>query len=171
LVRIVEWHFNPGSPDCAANLARSIPAFDGHGIEAMISSAKQTDIAAVRARQRTQRAGWPADWRWPVDLLRASPRTARRYYAGWGIPMVPGHEQANARMTPDGGLEIRVGVHSHGQGLETTLGSGRARNSGARYEEGACRAMAIPPSTPYSTGTWGLALDGHGRWCGWNRLR
>jgi len=35
--------------------------------------------------------------------------------------MVPGHEQANARMTPDGGLEIRVGVHSHGQGLETTL--------------------------------------------------
>ena len=24
-------------------------------------------------------------------------------------------------MTPDGGLELRVGVHSHGQGLETTL--------------------------------------------------
>ena len=42
-------------------------------------------------------------------------------YAGWGIPMVPGHEQATARMTPDGGLELRVGVHSHGQGLETTL--------------------------------------------------
>ncbi len=29
-------------------------------------------------------------------------------YAGWGIPMVPGHEQAVARMTPDGGLEIRL---------------------------------------------------------------
>src|SRR5262249_31883394 len=42
-------------------------------------------------------------------------------YAGWGIPMVPGHEQATARMTPDGGLELRVGVHSHGQGMETTL--------------------------------------------------
>src|SRR5690606_32043998 len=24
-------------------------------------------------------------------------------YAGWGIPMVPGHEQATARLTPDGG--------------------------------------------------------------------
>src|ERR1700704_4922697 len=42
-------------------------------------------------------------------------------YAGWGIPMVPGHEQATARMTPDGGLELRVGVHSHGQSMETTL--------------------------------------------------
>ena len=42
-------------------------------------------------------------------------------YYGWGIPMVPGFEQANARLTPDGGLEMRVGVHSHGQGLETTL--------------------------------------------------
>src|ERR671936_1131541 len=42
-------------------------------------------------------------------------------YSGWGIPMVPGHEQASARLTPDGGLELRVGVHSHGQGMETTL--------------------------------------------------
>ena len=42
-------------------------------------------------------------------------------YHGWGIPMVPGHEQATARITPDGELELRVGVHSHGQGLETTL--------------------------------------------------
>jgi carbon-monoxide dehydrogenase large subunit len=47
-------------------------------------------------------------------------------YSGWGIPMVPGHEQASARLTPDGGLELRVGVHSHGQGMETTAGAGRA---------------------------------------------
>jgi len=42
-------------------------------------------------------------------------------YAGWGIPMVPGHEQATARMTPDGGLELRIGAHSHGQSMETTM--------------------------------------------------
>ena len=48
-------------------------------------------------------------------------RTAPSVYAGWGIPMVPGFEQAVARLTPDGGLELRVGVQSHGQGLETTL--------------------------------------------------
>ena len=32
-----------------------------------------------------------------------------------------GSSRAGARLTPDGGLELRVGVHSHGQGLETTL--------------------------------------------------
>jgi carbon-monoxide dehydrogenase large subunit len=42
-------------------------------------------------------------------------------YAAWGIPFVPGFEQAQARFTPDGGLELRIGAHSHGQGLETTL--------------------------------------------------
>ena len=75
-------------------------------------------------------------------------------YQGWGIPMVPGHEQASARLTPDGGLELRVGVHSHGQGLETTLA------------QIAHEILGIEPArvslihgdtalTPYSTGTWG----------------
>ena len=35
--------------------------------------------------------------------------------------MIPGFEQATARLTPDGGLELRIGVHSHGQGMETTM--------------------------------------------------
>ncbi|WP_193725753.1 xanthine dehydrogenase family protein molybdopterin-binding subunit [Ferruginivarius sediminum] len=75
-------------------------------------------------------------------------------YAGWGIPMVPGHEQAGVRMTPDGGLEIRVGVHSHGQSMETTLaqvahevlGIDTARIKIVHGDTGL---------TPYSTGTWG----------------
>ena len=68
--------------------------------------------------------------------------------------MVPGHEQATARITPDGGLELRVGIHSHGQGLETTLA------------QVAHEVLGIDPAkvrvvhgdteyTPYSTGTWG----------------
>ena len=75
-------------------------------------------------------------------------------YHGWGIPMVPGHEQCHARMTPDGLLELRIGAHSHGQGLETTL------------SQVAHEILGIDPSqvrvlhgdtamTPYSTGTWG----------------
>ncbi len=75
-------------------------------------------------------------------------------YSGWGIPMVPGHEQAAARLTPDGGLELRVGAHSHGQSLETTLPQ-------VAYE-----ILGIPVArtrlvhgdtamTPYSTGSWG----------------
>ena len=75
-------------------------------------------------------------------------------YSGWGIPMVPGHEQAVARMTPGGSLELRIGAHSHGQSLETTLA------------QVAHEVLGIDPAkvklvhgdteyTPYSTGTWG----------------
>ena len=35
--------------------------------------------------------------------------------------MVPGHEQCAARLSPDGVLELRIGAHSHGQGMETTM--------------------------------------------------
>ena len=75
-------------------------------------------------------------------------------YHGWGIPMVPGHEQAAARMTPDGGLEIRVGIQSHGQGLETTLAQVAHQILGVPL----ARIQVIHGDTgvtPYSTGTWG----------------
>ena len=42
-------------------------------------------------------------------------------FAAWGMPIIPGYDQATVRVTPDGGLEVRVGVHSHGQGMETTF--------------------------------------------------
>ena len=75
-------------------------------------------------------------------------------YAAWGVPMVPGHEQATARLTPDGGLELRVGVHSHGQGLETTLAQVAHEVLGIGN-----RAVKVVHGdtayTPYSTGTWG----------------
>src|SRR5262249_57585563 len=35
--------------------------------------------------------------------------------------VIPGYESANARMLPDGGVLIYVGVQNHGQGHETTL--------------------------------------------------
>jgi len=75
-------------------------------------------------------------------------------YAGWGIPMVPGHEQAQVRMTPDGGLEIRVGIHSHGQGLETTLSQVAHEILG--IDTSRIRVIHGDTAiTPYSTGTWG----------------
>jgi carbon-monoxide dehydrogenase large subunit len=75
-------------------------------------------------------------------------------YAGWGIPMVPGHEQANARMTPDGGLELRIGAHSHGQGLETTLSQVANEILGIAHEKIKV-VHGDTAYTPYSTGTWG----------------
>ncbi len=75
-------------------------------------------------------------------------------YAGWGIPMVPGYEQAAARLTPDGGLELRVGVHSHGQSMETTLAQVAHEVLGIDLS----RINVVHGDTaftPYSTGTWG----------------
>jgi carbon-monoxide dehydrogenase large subunit len=74
-------------------------------------------------------------------------------FAAWGLPVVPGYDQAAVRITPDGGLEVRVGVHSHGQGMETTLaqiahevlGVDVARIQVVHGDTGA---------TPYSTGTY-----------------
>jgi carbon-monoxide dehydrogenase large subunit len=75
-------------------------------------------------------------------------------YAGWGIPMVPGHEQATARLTPDGGLELRIGAHSHGQSMETTLAQVAHEVLGIDI----ARIKVVHGDTeytPYSTGTWG----------------
>ena len=75
-------------------------------------------------------------------------------YAAWGIPFVPGHEQCQARFTPDGGLELRIGAHSHGQGLETTLSQVAHSILGVPHD----RIRLVhgdTAETPYSTGTWG----------------
>jgi carbon-monoxide dehydrogenase large subunit len=75
-------------------------------------------------------------------------------YAGWGIPMVPGHEQASVRLTPDGSLEVRVGIQSHGQGLETTLA--QVANEILGVDPADVKVVHGDTAyTPYSTGTWG----------------
>src|SRR6185437_9749038 len=64
------------------------------------------------------------------------------------------YEQATARLTPDGGLELRVGIQSHGQGLETTLAQVANEVLGVAIE----RVNVVHGDTeytPYSTGTWG----------------
>ena len=74
-------------------------------------------------------------------------------FSTWGTPIIPGFEQATVRVTPDGGAEVRIGVHSHGQGMETTMA------------QVACEMLGIRPAriavihgdtalTPFSTGTY-----------------
>jgi carbon-monoxide dehydrogenase large subunit len=75
-------------------------------------------------------------------------------YASWGIPFVPGFEQCQARLTPDGALELRIGAHSHGQGLETSLSQVAHSILGIPHD---CIKLVHGDTgeTPYSTGTWG----------------
>ncbi len=111
------------------------------------------DLAGVRARQAK---GEPDGRLIGVGLSIYCEQGAHgtSVYAGWGIPMVPGHEQAGARVTPDGGLELRIGVHSHGQGLETTLAQVAHEILG--IDTSKIKLMHGDTAyTPYSTGTWG----------------
>ena len=111
------------------------------------------DVAAVRARQRRGET----DGRLiGVGLATYCEQSAHgtSVYMGWGIPMVPGFEQATARLTPGGGLELRVGVHSHGQSLETTLAQVAHEILGIDIAKIKV-VHGDTAMTPYSTGTWG----------------
>src|SRR5207237_7786434 len=121
--------------------------------EALRRAVAAIDVAAIRARQKR---GEPDGRLIGVGLAVYCEQAAHgtSVYAGWGIPMVPGYEQATARLTPDGGLELRVGVHSQGQGLETTL----AQVAHERLGIDIARIKVVHGDTaltPYSTGTWG----------------
>ena len=133
---ITRKHFDSG--DYPEALRRALAAFD---------------LPAIRERQaRREPDGRLIGFGLSVYCEQGAHGTS--VYAGWGIPMVPGHEQATARITPDGGLELRVGVHSHGQSLETTLAQVAHEILGidvARIKV----VLGDTALTPYSTGTWG----------------
>lgn len=74
-------------------------------------------------------------------------------FAAAGYPFIPGYEQAAVRFTPDGGLEIRSGVHSHGQGMETTLAQIAHEVLGIPLA-GIAVVLGDTALTPYSTGTY-----------------
>jgi carbon-monoxide dehydrogenase large subunit len=132
---ITNKHFDSGDyPECLRRVVAAI------------------DVPAIRRRQEkpggTERIGVG----FSIFCEQAAHGTS--VYFGWGIPMVPGFEQAVARLTPDGGLEIRVGIQSHGQGLETSLAQVAHEVLGVGIER--IRVLHGDTAlTPYSTGTWG----------------
>jgi carbon-monoxide dehydrogenase large subunit len=121
--------------------------------EALKRALAYFDLPALRARQ----AKGEPDGRllgFGLSIYCEQGAHGTSVYAGWGIPMVPGHEQATARVTPDGGLELRVGVHSHGQSLETTLAQVAFEILGIDTSKIKV-ILGDTAVTPYSTGTWG----------------
>jgi carbon-monoxide dehydrogenase large subunit len=133
---ITNKHFDSGDyPECLRRVVEAI------------------DLTAIRKRQKAETA---SSTRIGVGFSIFCEQGAHgtSVYYGWGIPMVPGFEQAIARLTPDGGLELRVGIQSHGQGLETTLAQIGHEVLGIPVE----RIRVVHGDTavtPYSTGTWG----------------
>jgi len=81
--------------------------------------------------------------------------------SSWGRPMVPGYEQANVKLTPDGEVEIFVGTHSHGQSHETTYAQVAYEILGVDFDK--IRVIQGDTlHTPYSTSTWGSRSMVHG---------
>jgi carbon-monoxide dehydrogenase large subunit len=70
------------------------------------------------------------------------------------VPFVFGYDKAQARMDPSGHLTVLVGIHSHGQGLETTLAQIAADQLGLGVEDVRI-AFGDTDAAPYGNGTFG----------------
>lgn len=119
------------------------------------------DLAAVRERQRL---GEPDGRLLGVGFSTFTEQSAHgtKVFAAWGIPMVPGYEQATLRLTPEGGLEVRAGIHTIGQGLETTLAQVASEILTIPVERIAV-VLGDTAETPYSTGAYasrGMVMAG-----------
>ncbi len=134
-VNVANKHFDSG--DYPASVRRAL---------------EMINVKAVRVRQQQGEA----DGRLiGVGLATYTEQSAHgtSVFAAWGMPIVPGFDQAMVRMTPDGGLEIRVGVHSHGQGMETTFAQIAHEVLGIELSK--MRVMhGDTGQTPYSSGTY-----------------
>ena len=121
----------------------------GDYAESLSRAVAAIDVEAVRKRQA---AGETVGFGLATFCEQGAHGTS--VYHAWGIPFVPGFEQAYARLAPDGVLELRVGLHSHGQGMETTLS--QVANEVLGIHPDKVRVIhGDTAMTPYSTGTWG----------------
>jgi carbon-monoxide dehydrogenase large subunit len=87
---------------------------------ALDRAAAAIDLPSVRARQR---AGETDGRLIGVGFACYSEQTGHGCgeWVSRGSPFIPGYESCAAELMPDGTLVLRVGIQSHGQGLETTL--------------------------------------------------
>lgn len=122
--------------------------------EAVRRAAKLVDVEGIRSLQKKQALDATKRIGLGFAIFCEQAAHGTSVYHGWGIPMVPGHEQCTARLTPDGVLELRIGAHSHGQGMETTMAQVAHTVLGVDPEK--VRLIhGDTGTTPYSTGTWG----------------
>jgi aerobic carbon-monoxide dehydrogenase large subunit len=127
--------------------------FDSGDYKASLALAREKlDLPAWRARQAR---GEDDGRRIGIGFATYCEQSAHgtSVFSAWGLPIIPGFDQATVRVTPDGGLEVRAGVHSHGQGMETTLAQIAHEVTGIDIA-GIRVVLGDTGLTPYSTGTY-----------------
>jgi carbon-monoxide dehydrogenase large subunit len=92
----------------------------GDYVAALKIARDQIDLAGMRKRQA---AGEPDGRRIGVGFAFYTEQSGHGIieFAKRKFRVIPGYESANARMLPDGTVNIYVGVQNHGQGHETSL--------------------------------------------------
>ena len=128
--------------------------FDSGDYPRVLNMARQAiGLDVVRARQKAGDAdGRRIGVGFAVFCEQAAHGTS--VYFGWGVPIVPGHEQCRARLTADGVLELAIGAHSHGQGMETTMAQVANQVLGIAISK-VRLSHGDTDKSPFSTGTWG----------------
>jgi carbon-monoxide dehydrogenase large subunit len=85
-----------------------------------------------------------------------------KVFAAWGLPLVPGYDQAFVKLTPDGALEVKAGIPTIGQGLETTLAQIAHEMTGVPFDTIRV-TLGDTATTPFSTGAYasrGIVMSG-----------
>jgi aerobic carbon-monoxide dehydrogenase large subunit len=122
-------------------------------------------VSAIRLEEMRQRQSYPEpDGRLigvGLSFFVEQGAHGTSVLAAWGRPIVPGYEQANVKLTPDGGIEIHVGTHSHGQSHETTYAQVAHEILGVDFDKIKV-IQGDTLATPYSTSTWGSRSMVHG---------
>ncbi len=111
--------------------------------KALITAREKIGFEAWRERQRK---GEPDGRLIGIGFASYCEQTAHgtSVFSGWGLPIVPGYDQATVRVMPDGGLEVRAGVHSHGQGMETTMAQIAHEVTGVASRQASGSSSATP---------------------------
>ncbi|GAA3707735.1 xanthine dehydrogenase family protein molybdopterin-binding subunit [Oceanisphaera sediminis] len=133
----------------------------GNYPESLKKAVEMIDLPACRERQKFS---GQKNVRIGVGFATFTEQSAHgtKVFAAWGLPLVPGYETATARLTADGGLEIRAGINGIGQGIQTTLGQVASELTTIPIE----RIKVIlgdTSATPYSTGAYasrGMVMAG-----------
>ena len=129
--------------------------------ESLRRAAKLIDLAGFRRRQIEARTeGRHTGIGFSTFTEQSAHGT--KVFGAWGLPLVPGYEQAMVKITPSGSVEIRSGNHSFGQGLETTLA--QVASEWLSIDVKDIRVtMGDTALTPYSTGAYasrGMVMAG-----------
>jgi carbon-monoxide dehydrogenase large subunit len=129
--------------------------------ESVAQAERAIDLKGFRERQQAARK---AGRYLGVGFSTFTEQSAHgtKVFAAWGLPLVPGYDQAMVKITPSGSVEVRSGNHSFGQGLETTLAQVASEWLTVDVERISV-VMGDTGVTPYSTGAYasrGMVMSG-----------